>query len=64
MGSQVFVHGVALNLKTCTFTRSGYKFLGWSRNSGATTPEYTDGQLVRITSGGASGTLYAVWEKI
>lgn len=40
-------------------TRTGYTFLGWSTNSGATTPTYTAGTAYTITS---NLTLYAVWQ--
>lgn len=41
-------------------TRSGYTFLGWSKSSSATTPEYYAGNTI-ILSGNT--TLYAVWLK-
>ena len=46
------------------FTRTGYKFKGWSTSSTATTATYTNTQSVsNLTStNGATVTLYAVWE--
>lgn len=40
--------------------RQGYKFLGWSANPSATTPEYPAGYLFDEER---NVTLYAVWEK-
>jgi uncharacterized repeat protein (TIGR02543 family) len=42
-------------------TKSGYTFLGWSENSGATTASFQPGGTISV-SYGASKTLYAVWE--
>ncbi len=39
-------------------TRSGYTFLGWSKSSSATTPEYRAGNTITLTG---NTTLYAVW---
>ena len=39
-------------------TRSGYTFLGWSKSSSATTPEYRAGNTIALTG---NTTLYAVW---
>lgn len=44
-------------------TRSGYTFLGWSENSGATTASYQPGGTISV-SYGSNKTLYAVWEEI
>ena len=41
-------------------TRSGYKFLGWSTSSTATTATYTAGGSYTAN---AAATLYAVWQK-
>lgn len=50
-------------LLTNAFTRHGWEFLGWSTNSSATSPTYTDGQSVKNMVAEANGkiTLYAVW---
>ena len=53
--------GVATSLRTNTFTRDGYNFLGWSSSSSATSATYTDGQSVTLTRTSAL-SLYAVWE--
>jgi uncharacterized repeat protein (TIGR02543 family) len=41
------------------FARTGYTFLGWSRNAGATAATYTGGENLTITS---DVTLYAIWQ--
>lgn len=58
-GNQTKYYDRTLTLSTTQPTRSGYKFLGWSTSSTATTPTYTAGG--RYTSN-AAATLYAVWE--
>ena len=40
-------------------TRFGYKFLGWSKSSSATSATYVAGNSITLTS---STTLYAVWQ--
>ena len=42
-------------------TRSGYKFLGWSKSSSATSASYVAGNSISLS---ANTTLYAVWAKI
>ena len=49
------------SLSTIQPTRSGYNFLGWSKNSAATTASYKAGDQITFS---ANTTLYAVWEKI
>ena len=60
---QTITYDTTVALTTNTFERQYHNFLGWSTDSSATTPTYTDGQSVTnlLTSG--SMTLYAVWEK-
>ncbi|MBQ2016907.1 MAG: InlB B-repeat-containing protein, partial [Alphaproteobacteria bacterium] len=54
------------NLSKNAFTSAtnNREFLGWARNSTATTPEFTDGaQVVNLTADdNAKVTLYAVWK--
>lgn len=45
------------------YTRSNYTFLGWSTNSSATTPTYTDKQTIKNIASSGNVTLYAVWVK-
>lgn len=53
-------------LPRSTFTRTGYRFMGWSATRNANTPTYSDGQAVANIAGaketGDSITLYALWE--
>ncbi len=42
-------------------TRAGYKFLGWSKSSSASSASYTAGDSITLSS---DTTLYAVWQKI
>jgi uncharacterized repeat protein (TIGR02543 family) len=57
-----FTYGVSQNLRTNTFTRTGYGFAGWA-TSATGTVLYTNGQSVTnlATTAGATVTLYAVW---
>lgn len=52
--------GVSITLSSTVPTRDGYRFLGWSRSSTATTATYQPGATY---SDNASITLYAVWRK-
>ena len=65
MSASSHTYGTSSALSANQFVKSGYKFLGWSTSSTATTATYTDGQSVSTltsTSGG-NVTLYAVWEQ-
>ena len=57
--------GVAKNLTKNGFTKTGYRFAGWSKYSWYNTVSYTDQQSVTnlTTTAGATVTLYAVWEQ-
>lgn len=63
---QTMTYDTASDLSANTFTHinSGYQayFRGWSLDSGAITPTFTDEQEVINISTGADVTLYAVWE--
>ena len=58
------VYGVSSKLSTGSFTRDGYKFLGWSESASATTPQYAPGASVTKLAPSNTKTLYAVWLKI
>lgn len=45
-----------------TPTREGYKFLGWSKSSSATSPSST--VTIYASTDGTTNTLYAVWQKL
>ena len=49
------------NLTANGFSRSGYRFIGWSTSSGASNPTYSNKASVKNVSTGANVTLYAVW---
>lgn len=64
MSSTVVAGGEVGLLRTNTYTRSGYEFVGWNTNTGGTGTSYEDSQLVYATSGSTSTvTLYAQWRK-
>jgi uncharacterized repeat protein (TIGR02543 family) len=57
-----FTYGESQNLRTNTFTRTGYTFAGWATAS-AGAVAFTGGQSVSdlTTTAGATVTLWAVW---
>lgn len=65
MSDSTHIYGVAKALNANKFTRTGYKFLGWSTSATATTATYTDKQSVKnlTSTDGGKVTLYAVWQK-
>lgn len=64
MSDSNYTYDTAKALSVNKFTKEGYKFLGWSKSSTATTPTYTDGQSVKnLLSTSGKVTLYAVWQK-
>jgi hypothetical protein len=66
MSGTTMTYGKDGTLRSNQFVRSGYKFLGWSADSSATAPTYSNGQRFTQTLSkvnGATVTLYAVWEK-
>ena len=52
------------NLPANTFSKSGYKFIGWSTTSNATNASYGDEESVKnlSTTDGSTVVLYAVWK--
>ena len=58
--NQTRQEGTIINLSDVVPSRNGYKFLGWSTNSNATTPTYQAGAAF---SEDGNITLYAVWKK-
>ena len=64
MTRQTFTYGTYQNLKSNTFTRTGYTFTGWNRNSAGTSTSYSNGQSVRnlTSTNRGSVTLYAQWK--
>ena len=77
MSSHTAVYGQSFAVKNCTFTRSGYKFVGWTSNSNGTADGYgwssADGTPWSGTWTWVDGTygisnnqltLYAMWEAV
>ena len=63
MSNQSFTYDVEQNLKTNTFTRTGYTFAGWNTNAGGGGTSYSDKQKVKnlTATNNATVTLYARW---
>ena len=61
MSSEMVSSGSSVSLPANTFTRSGYKFVGWNTNADGSGISYTNGQ--RITPS-RDIILYAQWKKI
>lgn len=63
MSGQRFVYDGWKRLRANAFRREGYRFLGWSRNAGATRPSWKDRDKVRNLTAKRNATLvlYAVW---
>ncbi len=64
MGSMSATYDASANLSKNQFTRTGYTFLGWSKDQSASTADYADaGEVQNLTAeDGATVTLYAIWE--
>jgi len=60
MAEQLFDAGVAQNILTNKFTRSGYTFTGWNTKADGSGTSYTDKQSITLTQ---DITLYAQWEQ-
>ncbi len=63
MGDQSATYDKAAALSANKFSRDGYKFMGWSKTSSATSSDYAGGTSVKnlTADNGATITLYAVW---
>ena len=55
-----FYHGESKALTANAFTRTDYKFVGWSESSTATSATWSNGANITLTN---NKTLYAVWEE-
>lgn len=66
MANQQFTYDdFTKNLSANTNEVEGYNFLGWSTEQNATTPEFTDGEVLNrnlTSTNGATVNLYAIWE--
>lgn len=58
--TQIKEYDVGLNLHSYILERKGYRFLGWSTNQYATSPQYRPGGVLNTN---AVTHLYAVWER-
>lgn len=63
MSNQSFSYGKTQNLTECAFTKTGYKFVGWStsENGTDTIVDQSDGSTLTTTDNDTV-TLYAKWE--
>ncbi len=62
MTNSTFTVDAEESLRANKFTRTGYVFVGWSKDRLATTATYTDGQVVtNLAQAGETTTLYAIW---
>lgn len=66
MSNSTHTYDVTKNLSANEYSKSGYKFLGWSTDKNAATATYTDEQSVEnlTAENGATVTLYAIWEQM
>ena len=62
MSNTTHTYGVSSTLRSNSFTRTGWTFLGWSTSSSATSPDYTNGASVKHLAENGNVTLYAVWQ--
>ena len=64
MPASTFTYGQLESLSANIFTRTGYTFAGWAKDSSATTRDYTGMQRVSNLTTESTITLYAVWNGI
>lgn len=57
---QTYYVGASVTLSNAVPSRTGYRFLGWSQSSAASTASYVPGGTYTFS---ANVTMYAVWEK-
>ncbi len=55
---------ITIEPPTITTKRPGWQLAGWSERSGATVPDYMDGDIMETTNSNTSISLYAVWKRI
>jgi len=65
MADQSFTYDAAQALTANTFTREGYKFVGWAESTESTGVNYVDKQVVSNLNAAPNGEviLYAVWTR-
>jgi uncharacterized repeat protein (TIGR02543 family) len=65
MKAQKIVRGKKVALRENTFTRAGYKFIGWNTKANGSGKSYKDMQKVKnLANAGKSVKLYAQWKKV
>ena len=63
MDPQTFTYGISKNLTANTFTKEGYKFLGWSETKDKSVKYADQASVINLASENeAEVTLYAVWQ--
>jgi len=62
MNAKLGKENSSVTLPTCTYTRDGYLFQGWSITEGGTTVDYSEGDTYSLTN--EDVTLYAVWKQV
>ncbi len=63
MNDLIITYDITKNLSTNTFTKDGYRFIGWSKTENGTV-EYQDKEAIKNLATEGEVTLYAVWELI
>ncbi|NLP48935.1 MAG: InlB B-repeat-containing protein, partial [Clostridiales bacterium] len=63
-GTSSHIYDTPSGLTENGFSKVGHSFIGWSTDSGATSPTYTDGQSVNNLTSNPGGIVnfYAVWQ--
>ena len=63
MSTQTFTYGTTQKLSKNTFTKTGYKFMGWAVTSGGPVKYADEAEVTNLTPGANTAVLlYAVWE--
>lgn len=66
MEDQTIKYGVTTNINVNTFTKTGYKFMGWNTDPSGNGTAYTNYQSISNLSSinGETITLYAQWQRV
>lgn len=64
MASQTIVYNTATNLTTNSFTRDGFKFMGWNTAADGSGTPYSNAQTLTLTSTSPTLSLFAQWQQI
>lgn len=65
MADRIYTYDKAENLTVNVYIKTGYTFMGWSKNKDASEADYANGESIKNLTSTANGevTLYAVWVK-